>query len=207
MERIGILDIGTGNLRSVFNAVHQNGFDPELVVDPERIDALSHLILPGVGNFRSAMLAIRALNMEEALLAYAASGRPLLGVCLGMQLLARTGFEGGATSGLGLIDGEVRFLRESTDLRIPHVGWNDVICRRSHPLFDGVKPDRDFYFVHSYAFVCADPGSVLAVSDYGGPVTCAVGCGNVVGVQFHPEKSQSNGLRLLENFCLWDGAC
>ena len=203
---IGILDIGMGNLRSVQNAVHQTGFDPIVVKAAADFDDLTHLILPGVGNFGAAMPEIEARRLRQPILDFAASGRPLLGTCLGMQLLMDTSEEGGNHAGLGLIAGKVMRLR-GEGLRVPHVGWNIVNMTRQHPVFQVPKKGRDFYFVHAYAAICELDDDLLATTEYGGPVTAVIGRANVVGVQFHPEKSQVNGLRLLENFCHWDGKC
>lgn len=207
IKKIGILDIGLGNLSSVFNAIYESGFDPELISKPAQFIELSHLILPGVGNFAAGMRSIRSAEMVTPLQEFFSSGRPMLGICLGMQLFATTGYEGGVTTGLGLIDGEIRRFPETPGLRIPHVGWNEVLFQRNHSLFEGIKPERDFYFVHSYCFFPEKPDDILAVTDYGGKVVCAVARENLVGLQFHPEKSQSNGLKMLENFCAWDGSC
>lgn len=204
---IGILNMEMGNLGSVWNAVYESGFDPEIVNEPGTLDDADHLILPGVGHFGTAMAHLAARGMIPALRAYAESGRPLIGLCVGMQVLATTGTEGGETTGLGLIDGIVERLPGGSGLRIPHVGWNTVSVVRKHPVLEDIKQDRDFYFVHSYAFRPADGADTIAVTEYGTPIACIVGRNNVVGCQFHPEKSQANGLRILENFCRWDGAC
>lgn len=207
MEKIGILDIGLGNIRSVFNAVYEIGFDPVLVSESAQLDEITHLILPGVGNFSAGMNSIRSAGMLSALQDFAASDRPLLGICLGMQLLATTGNEGGMTSGLGLIEGDICRIPEAHGRRIPHVGWNNVVLLKNHPLFNGVKPGCDFYFVHSYYFVPHHLEDTLATTDYMGNLFCAVARDNLVGLQFHPEKSQANGLKIIENFCSWDGVC
>lgn len=203
---IGILDFGMGNLRSVRNAVYQNGFDPVLINTAANFDDISHLILPGVGNFSAAIPEIENRQLRQPILNFVASGRPLLGTCLGMQLLMTTGEEGGSYSGLDLIPGKVIRL-EGDGLRVPHVGWNILNMEQAHPIFQNIKSGRDFYFVHSYVAVCEHSNDMLASTEYGGVVTAVVGRNNVVGVQFHPEKSQINGLRLLENFCRWDGKC
>ncbi|MEO8021576.1 imidazole glycerol phosphate synthase subunit HisH [Polaromonas sp.] len=203
---IGVLNIGMGNLRSVENAVYQLGFDPLVVEHQDGFDDLTHLILPGVGNFSAAMPEIGARELKRPILDFVASGRPLLGTCLGMQLLMGISDEGGVHNGLGLIAGKVARL-QGEGLRVPHVGWNILNMTRPHPIFQGIKKGRDFYFVHSYAAVCEQEEDLLASTEYGGPVTAVVGRANVVGVQFHPEKSQVNGLRLIENFCNWDGKC
>lgn len=204
---IGILDLGIGNLRSLSNAIDHNGFDVQITESRAAFDDFTHLIIPGVGHFRAAMDAVRERQLRAEIRAFAASGRPVLGVCLGMQLLAATGTEGGEMEGLGLVAGTVRKLEPGPDLRIPHVGWNSLTKKQDHPVYEGLKQDRDFYFVHSFAMQCDDPADVLGETDYGGPVTAAVGHANVVGFQFHPEKSEASGLKLLENFCLWDGKC
>lgn len=204
---IGILDIGMGNLRSVQNAVYQNGFDPVIVNAAANFDELSHLILPGVGNFSAAVPEIAGRHLKQPILDFVASGRPLLGTCLGMQLLMSISEEGGVNDGLGLIAGKVTRLKIGEGLRIPHVGWNILNVARQHPIFLGIKSGRDFYFVHSYEVICDEDTDVLATTEYGDAVTAVIGRANVVGVQFHPEKSQVNGLRLIENFCKWDGKC
>ena len=204
---IGILDIGMGNLRSMANAVDQNGFNPLVVREASRFDELSHLVLPGVGNFRSAMSEIAARNLRQGLGDFVASGRPLLGVCLGMHLLASMGDEGGSTEGLGFIPGAVRRIKSTEDIRVPHIGWNVLHLCHDHPVFEGLRTNRDFYFVHSYEIDCESNGNVLGTTEYGGAVAAVVGRGNVLGFQFHPEKSQINGLKLIENFCRWNGQC
>ncbi|MBC2770589.1 imidazole glycerol phosphate synthase subunit HisH [Pusillimonas minor] len=203
---IGILDIGMGNLRSVHNAVYQNGFDPVVVHAAAEFDDLTHLILPGVGNFSAAVPEIDTRQLRQPILTFVASGRPLLGTCLGMQLLMGVGEEDGIHAGLGLIPGRVTRLA-GEGLRVPHVGWNVLNMTRPHPIYEGIKKGRDFYFVHSYAAVCEDGNDLLGSTEYGGPVTAVIGRANVVGIQFHPEKSQVNGLRMIENFCNWDGRC
>ena len=203
---IGILDIGMGNLRSVKNAVYQNGFDPIVVAAAANFDDLTHLILPGVGNFSAAVPEIESRQLRQPILDFVASGRPLLGTCLGMQLLMSASEEGGNNAGLDLIAGKVTRLG-GEGLPIPHVGWNILNMTQPHPVFQGIKSGRDFYFVHSYAAVCESAADLLGTTEYGGEVTAVVGRANVVGMQFHPEKSQVNGLRLIENFCIWDGKC
>jgi len=205
--RIGILDLAMGNLRSVANAFAENGFDAEVVTDGRIFDDLSHLVIPGVGHFAHAMSQVEAGQLRPPILAYAASGRPLLGLCVGMQILASVGHEGSMTPGLDLVPGEVRRIPDRPGLPVPHVGWNDLALRRPHPVFHGLKTGRDMYFVHSFAVQVADTDDELAVTDYGGPLAAVIGRANVIGFQFHPEKSQLNGLKLIENFALWDGRC
>jgi glutamine amidotransferase len=204
---IGILNVGLGNLRSVENSVFQNGFDPIIVSDAARFDDLTHLIVPGVGNFGAAMPEIDRRDLRVPIRDFVGSGRPVLGACLGMQLLMTTGEEGGIHEGLGLIAGRVVRMAPPPGFRVPHVGWNVVEMRRSHPVFDGIKNGRDYYFVHSFAAHCDDEKDVMGATDHGGSVTAVVGRANVIGFQFHPEKSQVNGQKLIENFCRWDGKC
>lgn len=204
---IGILDAGMGNLRSVSNAVYNLGFDFIYVDKPDKFDGISHLILPGVGAFGTAMRRLEQKKIKEAITKFKESGRPLLGLCLGMQLLADFGTEGGSCNGLGFVSGSIGRLPNDINLPIPHVGWNTVNFQTDHPLFHGVKNGVDFYFVHSYHFVCNSAEDVYGQTDYDRKFTSIVGNKNVVGFQFHPEKSQVNGLKLLENFCNWDGAC
>ena len=204
---IGIVDMEMGNLRSVSNAVHSLGFDFKIVRGPEALDGISHLIVPGVGAYSTAMHHLERQGLKVALAAYAASGRPLLGICLGMHLLSSEGEEGGRTAGLGLVPGRVVKLVPGAGLAVPHVGWNNADFRATHPILDKVRNGADFYFVHSYQFVCDQEPDVIASTDYGPRLVSILGRKNVVGFQFHPEKSQANGLRLIENFCDWDGRC
>lgn len=196
-----------GNLRSVHNALFENGFDPIAVDRDTDFDDLTHLIVPGVGNFTAVMRHLDDAGLVERVRDFAGSGRPLLGICVGMQLLAMRGTEGGDTAGLGLVDGVVDQLPTGNGLVLPHVGWSTVRFPREHPVLESVKPDRDFYFVHSYAMQVADSDEAVGITEYGAEFVSIVGKANVVGFQFHPEKSQANGLRLLENFGWWDGRC
>jgi glutamine amidotransferase len=203
---VGIINADIGNLRSVTNAVDALGFEHILVDSAGQLGSLSHLILPGVGSYHEAMKHIERLRLRDGIVDFAASGRPLLGICLGMQLLSEVGEEVERTSGLGLLPGTVRHLPVVPGVRIPHVGWNSVTFSSSHPVLSDVKSGADFYFVHSYHFECP-ASAVLGTTEYGLSFCSIIGQGNVVGFQFHPEKSQVNGLKLLENFCGWDGRC
>lgn len=201
---IGILDIGMGNLRSVANAVYEVGFDYQFVADADSLSAITHLIIPGVGHFGYAMGKLNERHLREAIDRFIqVEKRPVLGICLGCQVLTEYGEEG-QSDGLGYVPGRVTKLDRAT-LPVPHTGWNSVDQQHQHPIFKGIKNHRDFYFVHSFEIRVDNPDNRLATTDYGGQVTCAVSSENVVGVQFHPEKSQKNGLQLLENFCRWDG--
>ena len=204
---IGIVDIGIGNLGSLHHAVHSQGWETVSVSRPEDFSGLTHLILPGVGAFASAMDRLGEANLIEPIHEFAAKGLPLMGICLGMQILSEKGVEGGDTLGLGLIPGKVLPIEPQSGLRLPHIGWNESRQMREHPILKGIRNDVDFYFVHSYCFVVVEADSVLAQTEYGVRFPSIIGKGNVVGAQFHPEKSQANGLRLLDNFCLWDGVC
>ncbi|MDQ3139127.1 MAG: imidazole glycerol phosphate synthase subunit HisH [Pseudomonadota bacterium] len=204
---IGILRMPMGNLRSAYNAIYENGFDPLFVDSDTSFDHLTHLIVPGVGNFKAVMGHLEKDGLAGRIRAFAASGRPLLGICAGMQLLARCGTESGITEGLDLIGGTVTRLPEGGGRLLPHVGWSTVKIRVPHAIFEGIKPGRDFYFVHSYAMHTDRDEECIGETEYGEPFASIVAKDNVVGFQFHPEKSQANGLKLLENFCRWDGRC
>ncbi|KTD01471.1 imidazole glycerol phosphate synthase subunit HisH [Legionella feeleii] len=203
---IGILDYGMGNINSVYNSLSYLGYEPEIVKTAQAIERCSHLIIPGVGSYAVAMANIAALEVDTVIMKHVQEGKPLLGICLGMQILSTEGEEGGYSKGLGLIDGKVEFL-DLPDLPVPHVGWNSLTFNFDHPICNNLKKHVDFYFVHSYFFNASDTSNVLALTDYGKQFPAIVVKENVVGIQFHPEKSQDNGLLLLENFCEWGGAC
>lgn len=204
---IGILDYGMGNINSVFNSLSYLGYEPEIVTSSQDIERCSHLIVPGVGSYGKAMANITELGVDVAIKRHAELGKPLLGICLGMQILSEVGEEGGEFSGLGLIPGRVKLL-DLADLPVPHVGWNSLNFNNpSHPMFQNLKKHVDFYFVHSYFFDVDNKQHVLAATEYGDQFAAIVGRDNIVGIQFHPEKSQDNGLLLMENFCEWDGQC
>lgn len=204
---IGIVDVGIGNIGSLRGALYSQGWDTVTVAGADDMVGISHLILPGVGSFAVAMQRLHAAGLVEPIRQHSANGRPLMGICLGMQLLAEVGEEGGRTMGLSLIPGEVVLLKGDDHLRLPHVGWNQVHLQREHPLCKGIRANVDFYFVHSYCFNVRHESDVVGSTDYGMRFPSFVAHGNVVGVQFHPEKSQRNGLRILDNFSLWDGTC
>jgi len=202
-ERLALIDYGAGNLRSVENALKAAGAAEVLVTaDPEVVRSADRIVLPGVGAFAACMGALSGISgMVEAMGEVVhAKGRPFLGICVGMQLLADTGEEYGSHAGLGWIGGTVRALKPSDPaLKVPHMGWNDVTPVAQHPL---IVPG-EAYFLHSFAIEDIDPALRLANTDHGGTVTAAVGRNNIVGVQFHPEKSQSYGLALLGRFLEW----
>jgi len=205
VTRIGLIDCGTSNLTSARNAIEHLGFAAEVTRDPEALSDYSHLVLPGVGSFAAGMNNLATSGMDEAIREAVRAGTPLLGICLGMQLLATAGEEFGDTAGMGLVPGRIgRLSPADASLRLPHIGWNEVDARGESRLLAGLDVPACFYFVHSFAF--DDPGDpmVCGVCDYGGPVVAVVESENVCGVQFHPEKSQAAGLALLGNFV---GSC
>jgi glutamine amidotransferase len=207
MTTVAIVDFGMGNLDSVARAVDACGGTPIRLVDPDQLVRADRIILPGVGAFARGMAQLREHGWDQALAEHVLhQGKPLLGICLGMQVLAQSGDEGGTVPGLGWIPGHVIALRaQSPAERIPHVGWNDLECQRAHPLWEGLPARPDFYFVHSYHMVCADEGDVIARCGFAGGFTAAIGHGPVLGVQFHPEKSQRLGFQVLGNFLALTG--
>jgi len=209
-QPVAIVDYGSGNLRScakAFERVATEKGGARIVVtdDPEQVRRADRVVLPGVGAFADCMNGLLAVpGMREAIEEVVRGrGRPFLGICVGMQLMAERGVEFGVHQGLGWIRGEVRAIEPRDGLRVPHMGWNDLDVRAGETLFDGLPTGTPFYFVHSYALTGADPADVAATVDYGGAITAAVRHGNMVGTQFHPEKSQAAGLRLVANFLDW----
>jgi glutamine amidotransferase len=196
---IGIIDYGMGNLRSVYNAFRSLDANVRLITAKEQFEDITHLVLPGVGSFAKAMENLEQRALIEPIMQFAASGKPMLGICLGMQLLASKGFEPYESKGLGLIEGEVVRMN-FTGVRIPHVGWNALELAIDHALFIGIRKQVDFYFVHSYFFKVRNQENILAHSEYGSRFPSVVYKGNITGMQFHPEKSQKHGLRILHNF-------
>lgn len=202
---IAIVDYGMGNVRSLRNALEYLGEDVCITGDPAELDAADRIVLPGVGAFGDAMVAIRERQLEDVLTHQAMVVRkPMLGICLGMQLFARSSNEHGEHRGLGWIDADIQRLTVAPPLKVPHVGWNDLRFPERDWLFEGIRPDEaNFYFVHSFHMVCHQPSDCVATIDYGGPVTAVVRAGNLVAAQCHPEKSQDNGLKLLGNWVRW----
>jgi glutamine amidotransferase len=196
---VGIVDHGMGNRRSVEKALERVGARVALTADHDALRAADGLVVPGVGAFAAAMRSMRALGLDELVIERAAQGTPVLGLCLGMQLLFDSSTELGGERGLGLLPGDVVAL-DAAGLKLPHIGWNEVSFMRPSPLLDGLGERAAFYHVHSFVAMPAEESDVLGRGDYGGPFTSIVGRGDVYGVQFHPEKSSAAGLALLANF-------
>lgn len=198
---IAVINYGLGNLYSVAGAIERLGYQVRVTYDHKEIGSADKLILPGVGAFGDGMKNLRDLGLVELLTEQVQTERkPVLGICLGLQLMARESSEFGHHQGLGWIDALVSPIPSHGTLRVPHVGWNDVHQRRPSLLFEGVPRDGLFYYAHSYHLCCADSSVVVGDCDYGVTITAAVEQGNVFGTQFHPEKSQQWGLKLLDNF-------
>ncbi|MBP7688107.1 MAG: imidazole glycerol phosphate synthase subunit HisH [Thermoflexales bacterium] len=217
---IGLIDYGISNLRSVQKAFAHLGVAVTLIDTPDQLAQAERLILPGVGAFRAGMDGLRSRGLIEPIKSAVAEGKPLMGICLGMQLLFESSDELGDTVGLGLLPGHVTKIKmqdvQSTGskmqeffhaprtthhaLKIPHMGWNQLDLVQEQPLVNGVESGAYAYFVHSYAVYPEQTDIVIATTEYGGPFASIVGRGNICGLQFHPEKSQAVGLRLLENF-------
>ena len=209
---VAIVDYGSGNLRSAAKAFERaaadRGLGKRIVVtsDPETVLKAERIVLPGVGAFADCMAGLSALpGMVDALeQSVLRRGRPFFGICVGAQLLAAHGLEHGVYPGLGWLGGDVvRIEAKDSALKVPHMGWNDLIFRRRHPVFDGLADGAQVYFVHSYVIRPADAEVVVAEADHGGRFPAAVGRDNIVGTQFHPEKSQANGLSIIGNFLAW----
>jgi len=204
---IGVLNLQIGNLGSICNAIDEVGFDSKQLNSSMGWNELSHLILPGVGNFKTAMNFIKRNNLLDSIIDFSNSGKPVMGICLGMQLLMTKSYESGINYGLDLIPGEVNKLDSSKNYPVPHVGWNSVSIEKAHPVLSNIKPNRDFYFVHSYHSICDDSSHEFGQTCYKDLITTIIAKKNIIGFQFHPEKSQTNGLQIIENFCDWDGRC
>ena len=197
MSYTAIVDSGVGNLKSITNAMGYLGLDTRITSDEAELERAGSIILPGVGAFPDAAERLRGSGLDRVL-KQQAERKPILGICLGMQLLFDRGEEGKICEGLRLVSGCVE--RIPTTCKLPHIGWNSLRFPNPSPLFAGLDEGAYVYFVHSYCGVTADPADVSALTDYGVPVTAAVGRGNVYGCQFHPEKSGEAGLQILKNF-------
>jgi glutamine amidotransferase len=212
---LAIIDYGSGNLHSAAKAFERaaaeagTGHLIAVTADPDAVRRAERIVLPGVGAYAECWAGLNAVDGMIATLdeCVGRGGKPFLGICVGMQLLAERGYEHGVTDGLGWIKGEVRLIEpKDASLKIPHMGWNTLNVAMDHPLLKGIPAGRDgwhAYFVHSYALMNAERGALVAETDYGGPLTAIVANGNVAGTQFHPEKSQKLGIRLIANFLQW----
>jgi imidazole glycerol-phosphate synthase subunit HisH len=204
---ITIVDYDAGNLRSVKRACDATGIDAVLSKDPEAIARAERIIFPGVGAAKSAVDTLTRTGLGDALKAAHAKGIPILGICLGSQIVLDESEEGDVPC-LGLLPGRTRRFRISDPrLKVPHIGWNDVRVERPHPLLQGIEPGDEFYFVHSFYPSPRDDDRIFATSDYGGAFCCALGKDNLFATQFHPEKSGPLGLGLLSRFVRWEGTC
>lgn len=196
-----VIDYGMGNLPSVKRAFEECGADVLISGDPGDISKASKLVLPGVGSYAQAMDNIKKSGWFDALqTAVREKSMPLLGICLGMQLLAEEGEEHGHSQGLGFISGNIKKIPSNENIRVPHVGWNEITAKKSDPLLTSIEDGTDFYFVHSYYFNAANENDVLARTPYGAAFPSIVRHGNVWGTQFHPEKSSLPGFQLIRNF-------
>lgn len=195
---IGIIDYGMGNLKSIYNAIKYLGYPVKLVKEPRELMTVAGVILPGVGAFPKAMENLREKGFPAGIKMVIEQGKPFLGICLGMQLLFTRGYEGIEVAGLQILPGEVRKIQPTGSLKVPHMGWNRLQLRE-HPLWQGLSFHPFMYFVHSYA-LSQITAEVIATTDYGQEISVAVAEKNIFGVQFHPEKSGSDGLMILNNF-------
>ncbi|MBP2229838.1 glutamine amidotransferase [Azospirillum agricola] len=212
MQTVALIDYGSGNLRSAAKAIERAAGEAEasttvlVTSDADAVRRADRVVLPGVGAFADCKRGLSEVpGMLEALEEVVhRRARPFLGICVGMQLMAERGREYGVTEGLGWIKGEVATLEPADPaLKIPHMGWNELNVRRPHPVLAGLPENAHAYFVHSYQFKLADPETLIASAEYGGPFAAVVGRDNLVGTQFHPEKSQATGLALIANFLRW----
>ena len=200
---IAIIDYGMGNLRSVSKAFEAVGHQAVVTRDARVIGNASHVVLPGVGAFGDCMANIEHYGLVDPIRASIQSGKPFLGICLGLQVLFSESEEFGPHRGLDIIPGKVRRFAAGSELKVPHIGWNQVYLQRACPLFDGIADGAEWYFVHSYFVVPGDQQVAATTTTYGIPFVSSIWKDNIVACQFHPEKSQAVGLRLIKNFGVW----
>lgn len=202
---IAIIDYGMANLRSVQKAFEHVGVAAQIISLPDEIDRFDKVILPGVGAFKDAVATLRSAHLDEPILRHIQQGKPFLGICLGLQMLFERGFEDGEHRGLGVLAGDcIRFDVDRTlKLKVPHMGWNQLNRQSDSPLLRGLQDLSSVYFVHSYHVVPADKSIIATTTDYGLPFVSSIWRDNIVATQFHPEKSQKVGLRILQNFAQW----
>ena len=197
---VAIIDYGAGNLSSVKKALDYLGAESEITQDKSKILSASHVILPGVGSFGDAMNSMKERGLVETIKRAAVSGKPFLGICLGLQLLFENSDESAGVEGLGLLNGRIVEIPKDKGLKVPHIGWNSVFLNKSDGIFKGIDEQSYFYFVHSFYLTGADDDVVAATTQYGVNIQCAVQKGNLCATQFHPEKSGKTGLKVLKNF-------
>lgn len=202
---VAIIDYGAGNLMSVKKALDYIGAENEITMDKDKILSASHIILPGVGSFGDAMKSMESRGLIETVKAAALSGKPFLGICLGLQLLFSESGESKGVDGLSLLNGEIVSIPKNMGLKVPHIGWNSVSIKQKDGVFKDIPDESYFYFVHSYYLKNADENDVAATAEYGVNIQCAVQRGNLCATQFHPEKSGEAGLKLLKNFVALEG--
>lgn len=209
--KILIIDYGAGNVESVANAFAQVKGDAEIVISNKIADlkSASHLFLPGVGAFGDCMNGLKSVEgfLPELRRQVLNEKKPFLGICVGMQVLASTGFENGEHQGLGFINGRVEKISQTNDgvvLKIPHMGWNNILLKTNkHPVLKDINDGEHFYFANSFHFICQNENNVLAQVEYGSKINCIIAKENILGIQFHPEKSGEAGLKILKNFLNW----
>ena len=208
---IAVVDFGAGNLRSVAKALERSQLATRVTSDPAAIRRADGVVLPGVGAFADVIANLRQKGLDDAVRELIEAGRPYLGLCIGLQVLFEESNEHGRTRGLALLPGRVeRFAERAADgkpLRVPHIGWNTVRFNGSHPMLESMPSEECYYFVHSYRAVPARPETAVGLTDYGGDFAAAVASGNLFAVQFHPEKSQSAGKKLLDAYASWVRSC
>lgn len=202
---VAIIDYGAGNLMSVKKALDHIGAESEITMDKEKIKSASHVVLPGVGSFGDAMESMKSRGLVDTIREAALSGKPFLGICLGLQLLFEGSDESEGVRGLSLLNGKISTIPKDMGLKVPHMGWNSVSVKQDSGIFKDIPDESYFYFVHSYYLHSADESDVAGTTEYGVEIQCAVQRGNLCVVQFHPEKSGDIGLKLLENFLSLEG--
>lgn len=202
---VAIIDYGAGNLSSVKKALDYLGAESEITQDKDKIMSASHIILPGVGSFGDAMKSMDKRGLVDTVKNAARSGKPFLGICLGLQLLFESSEESEGIDGLGLIKGKIVQIPRDNGLKVPHIGWNSVEIKQKNGIFSGIDDGSYFYFVHSFYLRDAEKDAVAATTEYGVGIECAIQKGNLCATQFHPEKSSRLGLKLLENFLKMEG--
>ena len=204
---IAVIDNSYSNLKSISNALSFLNFSYQIIKAENLTEKYSHTIIPGVGNFSNTMQHLIKNGGKKKIIQFSKTKKPILGICLGMQILATLGDESGPTDGLNLIPGKVKKINTSQNQFLPHIGWNSVKILKNHPILEGVKNEMDFYFVHSYKFCLENKNHSIGQSLYTEIFNSIVAKDNIIGCQFHPEKSQKYGLKILKNFCNWKNEC